>query len=177
MSIFNEGCHDLEHLQTYVEEVPSRARLASVREALALEEEILRHIPNAALKQRHALNGEVNESTIKQGPLAFACAFYELDDFSLRPVARQCCDVPFVSTLEDLVTLSIVCAKGLLDPSGDVSSLREVFNHSVLLIKRLLGRMDQQSDSPFAIHWDPSQWLSAVIECLEQPVSNGFNSW
>jgi hypothetical protein len=142
-----------------------------VREALVLQEEILRHIPHVALKQRPVLAGQSQDSGSKQGQFAFACSFYDLKGFSLKPVVRDCPDLPFVTTLEDLVSLSTLCARGLLIPSKEAPSLREVFSHSVLLIMRLLGRMDQRSGPPFVAHWDPARWLSDTIECLEQPVS------
>ena len=37
---------------------------------------------------------------------------------------------------------------------------------------RLLGRMDQKLDAPFDIDWDPSEWLSVVLESVEHPVRN-----
>jgi hypothetical protein len=161
---------NLEHKQVYVEEDPSRACFASVKEALILQEEILRHVPPDALKRRRLYSGENNEPRFKQGSLAFACTFYELGDFPLRPMTEQRSDFSFVSIFEDLAALSTICANDLLDPSADASSLREVFCQTVLLIKALLSRMDQRFDSPFVTHWEPAHWLSVVIKCSEQQV-------
>lgn len=35
---------------------------------------------------------------------------------------------------------------------------------------RLLGRMDQRLDAPFDVDWNPSEWLSVVLESVEHPV-------
>ena len=40
----------------------------------------------------------------------------------------------------------------------------------MLLVMRLLGRMDQKLDAPFEVDWNPSEWLSIVLESVEYPV-------
>jgi hypothetical protein len=105
-----------------------------------------------------------------QGPFEFASTFYGLKTFSLKPVIRNCHDIPFVTTLEDLILISTSCATSLLTPSPNASAVREVFSQSILLIMRLLGRMDQRSGPPFVAQWDPERWLSTILQCLEQPV-------
>lgn len=122
-----------------------------------------------ALKQRPEIEGQP-PTVSKLGPFAFACSFYELKEFTLKLADRECLDLPFVTSFEDLASLSTVCAKRLLTPSKDASLLREAFSQSVLLIMRLLGRMDQRSGPPFVAQWNPAQWLSGILECLEQPV-------
>lgn len=140
-----------------------------MRDALVLQEEILRHIPHVALKQRPTMQEDLKPEGI-QGPFEFASTFYGLKAFSLKPVIRNCHDIPFVTTLEDLILISTSCATSLLNPSPNASTIREVFSQSILLIMRLLGRMDQRSGPPFVAQWDPERWLSTILQCLEQVV-------
>lgn len=149
-----------------------KASSGPIREALILQEEILRHIPATALKLRPRPQ-EKSESPPSQGPLEFACSFYGIEKPPLDTVRRRCVDSPFVTNLEDLIFLTATAATSLTSCAPMLAQpLRGAFTHSILLIMRLLGRMDQKLDAPFDIDWDPSEWLSVVLESVEHPVRN-----
>jgi hypothetical protein len=76
-----------------------------------------------------------------------------------------------VTNFEDLALLATTAATGLIGCTPELSQpLRATFTQSVLLVMRLLGRMDQRLDAPFDVDWDPPEWLSVVLESLEHPV-------
>lgn len=147
-------------------------RVASgpIREALTLQEEILRHIPATALKLRPQPyeNSAVSSS---QGPLEFACSFYGIENPFHDPIQRINADKPFVTNFEDLISLTTTVTTSLRNCAPELSQpLRVTFAQSILLVMRLLGRMDQKLDAPFDVDWDPSEWLSSVLESVELPV-------
>lgn len=147
-----------------------KAASSSIREALILQEEILRHIPATALKLRPQLQVK-SEAPPSQGPLEFACSFYGVENPLGRSIQRTRVDRPFVTNFEDLLVLTTTAATGLMDcPPELAQPLRSAFSQSVLLVMRLLGRMDQRLDAPFDIDWDPSKWLSVVLQSAEHPV-------
>lgn len=141
-----------------------------VREALILQEEILRHIPATALKLRPQ-SQEKSHTPPSQGPLEFACSFYGIEIPPFNSIRRTCVDKPFVTNFEDLVALTTITATSLTSCTLEFAyPLRDAFTQSVLLIMRLLGRMDQKLNEPFDIDWDPPEWLAAVLESVEHPV-------
>ena len=141
-----------------------------IREALILQEEILRHIPATALKLRHQPQRK-SETPPSQGPLEFACAFYGIEMPPVGYVQRAYVGGPFVTNFEDLAFLTIVAATSLMSCTPELAQpLRGTFTHSMLLVMRLLGRMDQKLDAPFEVDWNPSEWLSIVLESVEYPV-------
>ncbi|KAF9786711.1 Dopey, N-terminal-domain-containing protein [Thelephora terrestris] len=141
----------------------------SVREALVLQEEILRHIPATALK----LRPQSQDKSKTQGPLDFACSFYGIENpFGDDPVQRACVDRPFVTNFEDLIVFTATAATSLMSCTPQlVQPLRAAFCQSVLLVMRLLGRIDQRLDTPFDVDWDPPEWLSIALESVEHPGS------
>lgn len=76
-----------------------------------------------------------------------------------------------MTNFEDLTFLTTVAAMSLTDCTLELTQpLRGTFTHSMLLVMRLLGRMDQKLDAPFDVDWDPSEWLSVVLESVEHYV-------
>ena len=156
--------------QACLEKDSSNAASGPVGEALILQEEILRHIPATALKLRPHPQ-EKSRTPPSQGPLEFACSFYGIERPPFDPIQRTCVDKPFVTNFEDLAALTIIAAKSLTNCTPELAHpLRGAFTQSVLLIMRLLGRMDQKSNVPFKIDWDPPEWLAAVLESVDHPV-------
>jgi len=156
--------------QAYLEKDSFNAASGPVCEALILQEEILRHIPATALKLRPR-SQEKSQTPPSQGPLEFACSFYGIEKPPLNPIQRACVDRPFVTNFEDLAALTTIAATSLMSCTPELAhSLRGAFTQSVLLIMRLLGRMDQKLNVPFDIDWNPSEWLAAVLESVEHPV-------
>lgn len=147
-----------------------RVASGAIREALILQEEILRHIPATALKLRPQPH-ENSEIPPSQGPLEFACSFYGIENPFDGPIRRASVNKPFVTNFEDLTLLTTTAATSLMGCTPELSQpLRDTFTQSVLLIMRLLGRMDQRLDAPFDVDWDPPEWLSVVLESVEHPV-------
>jgi hypothetical protein len=147
-----------------------KAASSPIREALILQEEILRHIPAIALISRPQSQGDP-EILSTQGPLEFACSFYGIENPFSISVQRACVNEPFVTNFEDLTFLTTNVATSLMSCTPELAQpLRGVFAQSVLLIMRLLGRMDQRLDTPFDVDWNPSEWLSVVLESVEHPV-------
>ena len=151
-----------------------KAASSPIREALILQEEILRHIPATALILRPRSQGD-SETPPSQGPLEFACSFYGIENPFSISVQRTCVDEPFVTNFEDLTFLTTNVATSLMSCTPDLAQpLRGVFAQSILLIMRLLGRMDQRLDTPFDVDWNPSEWLSVVLESVDHPVRKIF---
>lgn len=156
--------------QACLEKDNSKAASGPVKEALILQEEILRHIPATALKLRPQPQ-QKSQTSPPQGPLEFACSFYGIEKPPVGPVQRGCVDKPFVTSFEDLIVLTTISATSLAGCAPELAHpLRGTFTQSVLLVMRLLGRMDQKLDTPFDIEWNPSEWLSVVLESVEHPV-------
>ena len=81
--------------------------------------------------------------------------------------------MPFVTNFEDLAFLTTTAAASLMTCTPENShQLRATFTQSILLVMRLLGRMDQKLDAPFDVDWDPPVWLSVILESVEHPVRN-----
>ena len=157
-------------MQACLEKDGLKAASGPVREALILQEEILRHIPATALKLRPQPQGR-SETPPFRGPLEFACSFYGIVQPPNDPIRRACVDKPFVTNFEDLAVLTTIAATNLRSCTPELGQpLRDTFTQSILLVMRLLGRMDQKLDAPFDVDWDPSKWLSAVLESVEHPV-------
>ncbi|KAF9654142.1 hypothetical protein BDM02DRAFT_3152598 [Thelephora ganbajun] len=156
-----------EEVQTIHLPIVFSAISESIREVLILQEEILRHIPATALKRRPQSQAEL-EIPPSQGPLEFACSFYGNERPPLGLVQRACVDKPFVTNFEDLTFLTTIAATNFMSCTPELAQpLRGAFTQSVLLVMRLLGRMDQKLDAPFDIDWDPSEWLSIVLDSVE----------
>ena len=103
--------------------------------------------------------------------MEFACSFYGIENPFGDPIQRTSANKPFVTNFEDLAVLTTTAATSLMSCTPELSQpLRATFTQSILLIMRLLGRMDQKLDAPFDIDWDPPEWLSIVLESVEHPV-------
>jgi hypothetical protein len=156
--------------QACLEKNGFNAASGAVGEALILQEEILRHIPATALKPRPQ-SQEKSRTPPSQGPLEFACSFYGIEKPPFDPIQRTCVNKPFVTNFEDLIALTTIAATSLTSCTPELAHpLRGAFTQSVLLIMRLLGRMDQKLNMPFDIDWDPSEWLTIVLDSVEHPV-------
>jgi len=157
-------------VQACLEKDSTKAASGPVKEALILQEEILRHIPATALKLRPQ-SREKSQTPPSQGPLEFACSFYGIEKPPVDPVQRGCVDKPFVTNFEDLIVLTTIVATSLTGCAPELAHpLRGAFTQSILLVMRLLGRMDQKLDAPFDVEWDPPEWLSVVLESVENSV-------
>ena len=144
-----------------------------VLDALALELEILKRIPPTALKTRPPLRQE-HAAAADSDVISFACAFYSIksDDDALPKVSKRSA-IPFVTAFEDIVHLSTVATKALL--AGDKDRvLRDILLSSLIALDLLVDRLDQETNTTFIADWEPTSWLSLLLQCLEEKVWFAF---
>ncbi|EJF67133.1 hypothetical protein DICSQDRAFT_151482 [Dichomitus squalens LYAD-421 SS1] len=143
------------------------AKLPVVLDALALELEILTRIPPAALKSRPSLR-QKRSSVTDSDAVSFACGFYDINlDDSALPEASKRSAIPFVTAFEDIISLSTVPAKVLLTGDKD-RPLRDILLSSLSVLDMLVGRLDQETDTVFVTKWEPTSWLSILLQSLQE---------
>jgi hypothetical protein len=147
----------------------SRASTSTVREALLLQEEILKHVPLGALLKRPELTEGAQAATVSQSPYGFACTFYGIKPTSKVSTHKDSSSVPFASALGDVVGLSTSCARSLLVSTRPLA-LRDVFAQLLLLVGMLVDKLEGKLDAPIEVSWNPTEWLSAVLGTLELEV-------
>lgn len=158
-------------LQLQVQGDISRASSPAAMEGLRLQEEILRHIPHATLMQRPELTENMQAASISQRPYTFACIFYDIKPILKVPSHKGPFDIPFASAFENMVQLSLSCAKRLVATSDGSPLLMQAFSQLLLLLDRLVGRLG----SPISVSWKPAEWLSVVLKSLEHEVGFMFH--
>ncbi|KAF8215761.1 Dopey, N-terminal-domain-containing protein [Mycena galopus ATCC 62051] len=156
-------------LDIQIQRSVARTLTPSVRESLILLEEMLRQIPHAALMQRPELSGDMDMAAKSQRPYVFAATFYgfppTLDD---APPLSGPFTIPFASAFQNLITLSTSCSRFLTEGCETPGPLREVSAESLLLLDRLVERLD----SHITLIWSPDQWLSLALATLEHESCN-----
>src|SRR6267154_5893253 len=95
---------------------PSKAAEASVRECLALQEEIFKHIPLEALNQRPGLNAALQTSASSLSSLAFSYAFYGIDFTDSRPSSQVL--NPLVAVVEHMFYMSQALSQSISTQRG-----------------------------------------------------------
>ncbi|KAJ7687383.1 Dopey, N-terminal-domain-containing protein [Mycena rosella] len=146
----------------------SRTLTPSVRESLILLEEMLRQIPHAALMQRPELSGEMEMAAKSERPYVFAATFYGFKPTLETTPPSGPFTIPFASAFQNLVTLSINCSRFMTNGCDTPGPLREVSSQCLLILDRLVGRLNSQ----VTLEWDPDQWLSSVLSALEHETCN-----
>lgn len=131
---------------------------------------MLRQIPHSSLMQRPELAGAVEAKCTTQRPYLFACSFYGITPIAIPTDSATYFAVPFASVFENLTSLSHICAEILIQGSSNISTLREVYALSLLLIDRLVGRLGTSVE----IAWKPARWLHLVLNVLEHEVSESL---
>ncbi|KNZ76347.1 Protein dopey [Termitomyces sp. J132] len=139
-----------------------------IKEALLLQEEVLRHVPHSALMQRPNLTGPIETKRTTQRPYLFACSFYGVDPIAIPESLPNSFAVPFVSAFENLATITRRCAQKLITSCSDIVVLREVFSLSLLLLDRLSSRLT----TSVTLRWNPDDWLQVILEGLEHELAN-----
>ncbi|KAJ6520217.1 Dopey, N-terminal-domain-containing protein [Mycena sanguinolenta] len=156
-------------LDIQIQRSVARTLTPAVRETLILLEEMLRQIPHAALMQRPELNDDVEAAAKLQRPYIFAATFYgfkpTLDD---TPTPLGPFTIPFASAFQNLIALSTSCSRFLTGGCESPGPLREASAQSLLLLDRLVERLDSQ----ITLVWSPDQWLSLVLATLERESCN-----
>ncbi|KAF9011155.1 Dopey, N-terminal-domain-containing protein [Cyathus striatus] len=106
------------------------------REITILLEEMLQHIQTIGLLQRPELSGDADAVAASQGPIT---------PLSSMPSPLGTFIIPFASSFENLVSLSIACACRLETESRNVMDLRQLR----------------------CLCMEPFEWLSSVLDTLE----------
>ncbi|TFK70447.1 hypothetical protein BDN72DRAFT_887964 [Pluteus cervinus] len=154
------GCVELVKL--HVRSNPTSLSSKSIQECLKLQEELLSHVPPAALVHPPEVSPEVQNNRISQGPYQFACTFYGLAS-SITPPSEGSSTVPIASIFEGLMALSTQCVYKSEDGSG-VKFSRDAYSQISLLMNNVLNKLA----SPITVSWDPTLWLSAALQTFEQ---------
>ncbi|KAI0964349.1 hypothetical protein AcW1_001188 [Taiwanofungus camphoratus] len=153
----------MEALTSRLHDSHRRISWNSAQELLLLQQEILSHIPKSApLGSRPSSSGQLQE----EGPSSFACKFYGIED-KVHHSRRGSPAVPFTAVFEDLVKVNITSAEFLLTSTKDLEVVRDVFVRSLILLAALVTRAEQLQDTSFLVSWDPAEWLSVVLRCLD----------
>jgi hypothetical protein len=116
--------------------------------------------------KRAEVDEGLQEPTPSRGPYAYACAFYGIEPALNLSNSTHAGDVPFSSVFEDLVDLSSCFARHFIQNMGGPPRFREGFALTLHLIEKLVASLK----TPITISWDPSKWLSAVLEVLNSQV-------
>jgi hypothetical protein len=156
-------------LQLHVQNNISRASAATFREALLLQEEILRQIPLSALLRRPELTEGAQAATVSQSPYGFACTFYDIKPTSKLSIHKDSSSVPFASALGDLISLSTSSGRSLL-VSTKPFILRDVFAQLLLLIGMLVNKLEGIQGAPIGVSWNPTEWLLVMLGTFELEV-------
>jgi hypothetical protein len=148
-----------------------RASRLPILQGLLLTEEILQHIHRNGLLQRPELTNELQAASHSQPSYVFACTFYGIPPIPDTPTRPGFFDVPLALAFEDMVNVNLSCAR-LLETSDKPSFSRDVVSQSLLLLDRLVERIG----SSLAASWNPSEWLAAILRCMEHEVCLSLES-
>lgn len=137
-----------------------------MRECFILQDEILRHISPEALQQRPRLADSSQESTLSS--LAFGSALYGLDVST--SVSHNHSATPLVSVVEHSFAFSQICAQVAVRQRDVSSFLRTSYSRVLSLLGKLIEFAEKTSDASFEISWNPSSWVSDVLDSLDVEV-------
>lgn len=139
------------------------------REALLLLSEIWKHTRLRYFKEWPRSTGRPAEESSTPNAYTFACTFYSIPE---RP-ALHCSELtpssPLLTTFHHLRSLSMSMGKALLDLSSPTSFSWEPFVQSLILLNDVTRQLEAMSEAP-TIHWEPKEWLSLVLSCLNSKV-------
>ena len=116
--------------------------------------------------QRPELSGELDLAAKSQRPYVFAATFYGFKPTLDTASPSGPFTIPFASAFQNLVMLSINCSRFMLEGCATPGPLREVSSQSLLILDRLVGRLNSQ----ITLVWNPDTWLSCVLAALEHEV-------
>ncbi|KAG1754714.1 Dopey, N-terminal-domain-containing protein [Suillus paluster] len=159
-----------DRLQREINNDPSKAAEASVRECLALQEEIFKHIPLESLSQRPGLNAALQTSASSLSSLAFSYAFYGLDFTESRPSSRVV--NPLVAVLEHMFSTSQALSRSLSTQHGGSIELRAAFSQVLRVLSNIVRAVGRSCDATLGMSWDPSEWLHSMLDCLDLETVN-----
>lgn len=139
-------------------------------DALILASEILEHVPPTALKSRPPLRSDQTASS-EGSAVAFAYNFYGIPSADMVPSSSTSM-FPFVAALEDVLFLTTAATKALLSLDQQTGrTSRDILQQSLELLNDLVERLKDEAEKPFVIQWDPAEWLSTLLMCLQKKAS------
>ena len=141
----------------------------STREALSLLLELWRHLRLAYLKERPRISGEANEKEAL-GPLSYACLFYELPYKPEPAESLASSSPPIVAAFEELVRLSSTLAQTLSASQSQTPITRDSLVQSLRLLTTFVEQLHTVPGFDLTATWAPSEWLAAMLRCLESKV-------
>ncbi|KAF9270860.1 hypothetical protein L218DRAFT_952937 [Marasmius fiardii PR-910] len=139
-----------------------------LQQTLFLLTTMLRQIPQSALLSRPEVTSGIQEASMSQRPYVFACTFYGIKASEPAPGPSGSYSIPFGSAFEGLINLSMSLAHNLIEASGNINLSREVLSQTLLLIDRLVGRLNTK----MTLSWEPRKWLAAVLDNLKHESAN-----
>lgn len=124
-------------------------------------------VPHTALLARPSPEEGSDVISEDQSPYMFACAIYGIPTKLSEPSFGSFA-VPFASSFESLCSLTEIFATNVISGENPKAA-RESLCHSLLLLGKLVSRTGK---SPIEVRWDPTKWLSIILDCLGQEVHN-----
>ncbi|KAI0375501.1 hypothetical protein BV20DRAFT_986250 [Pilatotrama ljubarskyi] len=138
--------------------------------ALALLQELLKRIPQGALKSRPVLSGQQEALGTEMNAVGFAERLYGIQAGLPHARSRRS-DIPFIIAFEDVISLGSAAAQALLRADADpglTKAGRDVLLLCLSLLDMLVSRKEDEADVEFLVDWDPSAWLRTLLDCLNQ---------
>lgn len=155
-------------IQREISENPSKAAKPSVRECLALQEEIFKHISLEALSQRPGLNAALQTSSASLSPLAFSYAFYGIDCTESKSSSQVLS--PLVAVLEHMFYTSQALSQSLSTQQRGSVELRQAFSQVLRVLSNIVHAVNKASNTILNVSWKPSEWLHSMLDCLDLEV-------
>ncbi|KAG2044595.1 Dopey, N-terminal-domain-containing protein [Suillus americanus] len=154
-----------EELQRKINNDPSTAAGASVRECLALQEEIFQHIPLESLSQQPGLNAALQTSVSSLSSLAFAYAFYGLEFTESNPNSAVL--NPLIGVLEHMFCTSQALSRSISAQQGSSIELRAALSQVLRVLSGVVRTVDRSCDTTLSLSWKPSEWLYSMLNSLD----------
>ncbi|KAF8510422.1 Dopey, N-terminal-domain-containing protein [Hysterangium stoloniferum] len=167
LPIFFTGLVEL--LKNIIAKDIERIHTDRVSETLEVLSEVSRHISNTGLtRPLYKPDDDLGDSALPKRPYARACGFYGViigkDNSVEEEDTMTRSDVPFVTALEDLVTLSISCADVLAKNSEGRQQATASF---ITILSLMCDLVSRRGEYTVNVAWEPVQWLKAVLRTLE----------
>ncbi|EMD42316.1 hypothetical protein CERSUDRAFT_102665 [Gelatoporia subvermispora B] len=157
----------MEALATCITDQSLQISMKSVRETLLLQREILGRIPpSSGVLLRPLLGNDTQQVSPLQGPYLFACSIYAIEP-KLKPELRKSATIPADTAIEDLFIVAAHAAKLLSSSEMETITIREVLIQSLTLLCSVIDEVEQSQTYTLSISWDPAEWLSTMLSCLE----------
>lgn len=89
----------------------------------------------------------------------------------LPPLAKQSdLAIPLTGAFHDITALTMTVADGLSNASTDMSSVRSSLIDSLALLNMIVERGQLIRGTLSSISWQPQEWLSTILHCVQAKV-------